>query len=162
MVSPTRDRDRLAHRERLLYGSLAVINAACEEIVFRWFRQSEFSVYLRDDDDDRHHHHRPGDVFGRNIAFGRFLRLDANVAQAALFGTLHYHGIPSGFAGVSLTFVYGWIMGVLSEDVGDGGLFLPVVAHAISDYYYLFSSVARGKALHGVNAGPQRTSSSSS
>jgi len=135
LVSPTKDRSRLTLREKLLYASLALINATCEELAFRWFWRSEFSVYLPD-----------GGSSSDSTIYGRCFRLDANLAQAALFGTLHYHGIPSGFAGVGLTFVYGWIMGVLMEYVGDGGLFLPIVAHTIADYY-LFSSVARGKAM---------------
>jgi len=132
MVSSTKDRNRLTHRERLLYGSLALINATCEEICFRWFWRSEFAVYLS----SRH---------GSNNKYSNYICFNANVAQAAVFGSLHYYGIPSGLPGVCLTFVYGWIMGVLMEQFGDGGLFLPIIAHTIADYY-LFSSVARGKA----------------
>ncbi|KAL7544144.1 hypothetical protein ACHAWF_007533 [Thalassiosira exigua] len=108
-------------RERLLYGSLAFVNAVCEEISFRWFWKAEFAAYL------------PG-------------RHRANLAQAAVFGILHYYGIPSGLAGVGLTFVYGFIMGVLMDEVGGGGLFLPIFAHTIADYY-IFSTVAQGKVV---------------
>ena len=44
-------------------------------------------------------------------------------------------------------------MGLLMEEVGDGGLFLPIVAHTIADFY-LFSSVARGK-VTGATAKPK-------
>ena len=51
-----------------------------------------------------------------------------------MFVILHYYGISSGLTGVglTLTFIYEWIMGVLMEEVGDGGLFLPIVAHTQS------------------------------
>ena len=125
MVSSSKCQNHLTHRERLMYGSLALVNATSEEISFRW---SEFEEYLSDD-------------FGPS----NYFRCDANFAQAIVFGILHYYGVPSGLAGVCLTFVYGWIMGVLMEHVGDGGLFLPIVAHTITDFYIL-SIVARGKA----------------
>jgi len=128
MVSSSKHRNDLTLREQLLYGFLAFVNATCEEITFRWFFRSEFAVYIPDRDN-------------KNL-----FCFDANVVQAVVFGVLHYYGIPSGMAGVCLTFVYGWIMGILMEQVGDGGLFLPIVAHTIADYY-IFTSVARGKAV---------------
>mmetsp|Transcript_19881 Transcript_19881/g.43187 ORF Transcript_19881/g.43187 Transcript_19881/m.43187 type:complete len:308 (+) Transcript_19881:161-1084(+) len=118
MVASSRDKKSLTPREHLLYGGLAFVNATCEEVSFRYFWRTEFAVYLS----DRH----------------------ANLAQAAIFGILHYYGIPSGLAGVGLTFVYGWIMGLLMNHVGGGGLFLPIATHTIADYY-LFSSIARRK-----------------
>jgi membrane protease YdiL (CAAX protease family) len=143
MVSTTKDRNHLTRREHLLYVSLALINATCEEICFRWFWWSEFAVYLS----GRH---------GSNNKYSNHMCFNANVAQAIVFGSLHYYGIPSGLTGVCLTCVYGWIMGMLMEQVGDGGLFLPIIAHSIADYY-LFSSVARGKAA-GTKAKPKTSS----
>ena len=66
----------------------------------------------------------------------------SNVCQAIVFGIWHYNGIPSGFTGIGLTFVYGGIMGMLA-DVG-GGLFLPIVTHTIADYF-IFAMIARRK-----------------
>jgi hypothetical protein len=144
MVSPTKDRRCLTHRERLLYGSLALINATCEEITFRWFWRSEFATYLP----NRQVNQNDLRPISFNEIYKHSFGFNANAAQALVFGSLHYYGIPSGLAGVCLTFLYGWIMGILMEHVGDGGLFLPIVAHAIADFY-LFSSVARGKATGG-------------
>ena len=118
MLASSRDKNSLTPPEHLLYCGLAFVNATCEEVSFRFFWRAEFAVYLS----DRH----------------------ANLAQAAVFGILHYYGIPSGLAGVGLTFIYGWIMGLLMNHVGGGGLFLPIAAHTIADYY-LFSSIARRK-----------------
>ena len=70
------------------------------------------------------------------------VRQHANLSQALVFGLWHYHGIPSGWTGVGLTFVYGYIMGLLYQ-YGDG-LFLPIVAHTIADYY-IFTIIARNQ-----------------
>jgi hypothetical protein len=110
--------------EHVQYGLLALINAACEEITSRWFWWMEFAAY-----------------YGGVDTFYYI----PNLAQAMIFGIWHYHGIPSGLTGVLLTFVYGWIMGVLKETVGHGGLCLPILAHTVADYY-IFTTVARGKA----------------
>eukprot|EP00531_Pseudo-nitzschia_arenysensis_P019319 CAMPEP_0116115752 /NCGR_PEP_ID=MMETSP0329-20121206/674_1 /TAXON_ID=697910 /ORGANISM="Pseudo-nitzschia arenysensis, Strain B593" /LENGTH=316 /DNA_ID=CAMNT_0003609205 /DNA_START=53 /DNA_END=1003 /DNA_ORIENTATION=- len=134
MVSSSKNRNHLTKRERILYGSLALANAICEEVSFRWFWRSEFAIYIS----DRHGNQD-------NCQLSEYFRFDSNFAQAVIFGMFHYYGIPSGLTGVCLTFVYGWIMGALMDHVGGGGLFLPIVAHTIADYY-IFATIARGKA----------------
>lgn len=116
MVESTRGRP-LSRNERVKILSLAFLNGACEEITSRWFWMAEFRTYLKEPH-------------------------AANLAQAAVFGIWHYHGIPSGFTGVALTFVYGFVMGLLFE-YGEG-LFLPIVAHGIADYY-IFAVIVRQK-----------------
>ena len=64
----------------------------------------------------------------------------ANTLQALSFGIAHWHGVPSGYSGVALTFVFGWLMGALSQY--GGGLLFPVVVHAISDWF-IFAKVAQ-------------------
>jgi hypothetical protein len=44
--------------------------------------------------------------------------------------------------GVALTFVYGYIMGLLKETIGEGGLLLPIIVHTVADYY-IFTTIAR-------------------
>jgi hypothetical protein len=109
----------LSVKEHAQILGLAFVNGTCEEITSRWFWRREFSTYL-----------------GQSIHH-------SNLAQAAVFGIWHYHGIPSGWMGVGLTFVYGYIMGLL-QDHGEGGLLLPVIAHTIADYY-IFAIIARQK-----------------
>jgi membrane protease YdiL (CAAX protease family) len=118
MVQSSMERS-LTISETIHYATLAFTNAICEEMTSRWFWWQEFSACYENP--------------------------VPNLAQAAIFGLWHYHGIPSGMTGVMLTFVYGWIMGELKERVGGGGLLLPILAHTIADYY-IFSTIARGKA----------------
>jgi membrane protease YdiL (CAAX protease family) len=118
MVQSSLERYLTIH-ETVQYATLALINAICEEVTSRWFWWQEFATCYENP--------------------------VPNLAQAAIFGIWHYHGIPSGMTGVMLTFVYGWIMGELKERVGGGGLLLPILAHAIADYY-IFTTIARGKA----------------
>lgn len=94
---------------------LAVINAVCEEGESRGFWRSEFQLAGLD-------------------------QSQSNLAQAFFFGAWHYYGIPSGKSGVILTFVYGWLMGLL-QDSSDG-LLLPIVAHTIADYY-IFAAITK-------------------
>ena len=93
-----------------------MVNAICEEVVSRGLILNEFQ--------------RRG-----NVAFWQ-----ANILQAASFGVWHFHGIPNGWPGVGLTFVYGLGMGFLLEY--GGGLLLPIVAHTIADYF-IFAVIAR-------------------
>eukprot|EP00397_Hematodinium_sp_SG-2012_P018623 GEMP01019084.1.p2 GENE.GEMP01019084.1~~GEMP01019084.1.p2 ORF type:complete len:104 (+),score=22.61 GEMP01019084.1:634-945(+) len=65
--------------------------------------------------------------------------LVANIAQAASFGMQHFYGIPNGWSGVLLTFIYGFVMGYLTLEYG---LALAVAAHALADYY-IFVYVVR-------------------
>ncbi|KAG7370657.1 CAAX protease self-immunity-domain containing protein [Nitzschia inconspicua] len=120
MVKSSLQRSLTVHAS-VYYAMMAFINAVCEEVTFRWFWWQEFVEVFYEDS------------------------ITANIAQATIFGIWHYHGIPSGMAGVVLTFVYGWMMGELKERLGGGGLLLPILAHAIADYY-IFTSIARGKA----------------
>ena len=53
---------------------------------------------------------------------------------------IHYHGIPSGFSGVILTFMYGIIMGFLV--MYENGLLIAVLIHAINDYF-IFTVIAK-------------------
>ena len=115
MVKDTHGRS-LSLQEHVRILGLAFVNGACEEITSRFFWMAEFEVYMSP--------------------------WQANIAQAALFGIWHYHGIPSGWTGVGLTFVYGGIMGCLYQ-YGEG-LFLPIVTHGIADYY-IFTIIARRK-----------------
>jgi membrane protease YdiL (CAAX protease family) len=117
MVSTTKNRS-LTITEHIQFAVLAVLNGTCEEVTSRWFWWNEFEVYYPQ---------------------------QPNILQAVLFGVWHYHGIPSGWTGVGLTFINGAVMGLLKEYGNDGGLLLPICGHAIADYY-LFATIARGKA----------------
>jgi membrane protease YdiL (CAAX protease family) len=127
MVASTQGR-ALSMKEQAKIFSLAMLNGACEEITSRWFWMAEFHIYLNNYNDGTTPH-------------------AANLAQAAVFGIWHYHGIPSGWTGVALTFVYGFTMGLLFQ-YGDG-LVLPIVAHGIADYY-IFAIIVRQKAMKSM------------
>lgn len=105
---------------------VAIINAYCEEITSRGFFMYEFIQYFKSNDNDNDH----------NSFF-----IKANLCQAISFGIWHYHGIPSGYLGVLLTFVYGYIMGELKRYHNDG-LVLPIIAHSVADYF-IFSVIVR-------------------
>lgn len=64
-----------------------------------------------------------------------------NVIQALGFGAGHWHGVPSGWTGMGLTFVYGWFMGwlVLQEMMG-----VALVVHWLADYF-IYTIIARKK-----------------
>ena len=108
----------LATVEHMQLALLAFGNALCEEVVSRGFFYHEFGMRAQ----------LSSDI--------------ANVAQALAFGIWHYNGIPSGFSGVGLTFLYGLIMGVL-KNYG-GGLLLPIIAHTVADYF-IFAVIVRRK-----------------
>jgi membrane protease YdiL (CAAX protease family) len=112
-LSQSRPLSRKEHFELL---SWAIVNATCEEAASRGIWMHEFQ--------------RRG-----NVSF-----LFANVLQAISFGVWHFRGIPSGWTGVGLTFVYGFAMGLIMEH--GGGLLLPIVAHSIADYF-IFAVIAR-------------------
>ena len=85
----------------------AVINAVLEEAVYRGVVQDSLETILA-----------PG--------------IAALVLQAAAFATLHFlTGIPPGFAGIGLAFVYGLLMGILRRR--SGGMAVPVIAHTTTD-----------------------------
>ena len=96
---------------------LAAMNATCEEIASRGFWRAEYTKYTS-------------------------TTARANLLQASMFGLWHYHGIPSGWTGVGLTFVYGFIMGLLQDYFG--GLLLPILTHTLADYF-IFSVIARNE-----------------
>lgn len=104
----------LQTKEQLTLAAWAIGNAIAEEVAARGIWRHELTQ-----------------VMGPRYA---------NIAQAIVFGVGHYHGIPSGWSGVALTLVYGWMMG-LWQDQG-GCLLLPIVTHAVTDYF-IFSFIAR-------------------
>ena len=109
---------QLTISEHLRIFGFAVLNAICEELISRGFFMYEL------------------------LHVGQTSKLQANLGQAIAFGIWHYHGIPSGMIGVCLTFVYGFVMGILWEY--GGGLLLPIMAHSIADYF-IFSVIVRNK-----------------
>jgi len=87
-----------------------------------------------------------GEEFGTRGLFLFELQRDAgldpnwaNFIQAFSFGAQHWEGIPSGWTGVGLTTIYGFIMGLLTQY---GGLSAAVLVHGVADYY-IFVYVAR-------------------
>lgn len=62
--------------------------------------------------------------------------LIANFVQSLAFGALHYYGIPSGFAGVALTTVYGFVMGALGLYADT--LAFPVLLHVLADFIIFY------------------------
>jgi hypothetical protein len=112
----SRGRPLASRTDHLELLSWAILNATCEEIASRGIWMHEFQ--------------RRG-----KLSFQL-----ANVLQAISFGVWHFRGIPSGWTGVGLTFVYGLVMGFMMEY--GGGLLLPIVAHSIADYF-IFAVIAR-------------------
>jgi len=83
-----------------------IVNAMAEEFIFRGVIQFELMKY--------------------------FDPYTAILIQALSFGFCHYNGgYPDGLVGSLLTFVFGYITGVLYYV--NGGLILPVFVHAIAD-----------------------------
>ncbi|MFW6181710.1 MAG: CPBP family intramembrane glutamic endopeptidase [Spirochaetota bacterium] len=64
------------------------------------------------------------------------------VLQAVFFGLRHYHGVPSGFVGMGLSFCYGLVLGVLR--VRSGGLAAPIAAHVFADTTIAFMVLKSG------------------
>eukprot|EP00978_Attheya_sp_CCMP212_P041756 scaffold243667_cov44-Attheya_sp.AAC.2 len=110
---------RLSWQEHGKLMLLAILNATCEEISSRGFWKTEFFR-----------------CSSQSLWY-------ANLGQAVTFGWWHYYGIPSGWTGVGLTFVYGGILGML-QDYCHGALFIPIVAHTVADYF-IFAVIARQK-----------------
>jgi membrane protease YdiL (CAAX protease family) len=71
----------------------------------------------------------------RGVLFGPLLRqVTANQAismTAVLFGIAHYHGTPSGFPGMGLTFIAGWIFGLAMVETRS--ILLPWFLHFVPD-----------------------------
>jgi membrane protease YdiL (CAAX protease family) len=71
----------------------------------------------------------------RGALLGPLLRqVTANQAismTAVLFGIAHYHGTPSGFPGMGLTFIAGWVFGVAMVETRS--ILLPWFLHFVPD-----------------------------
>jgi hypothetical protein len=133
MVSSTQGRS-LHIQEKLGIFGLACLNGTVEEITSRCFWMAEFqSAFVEQ-----------ATAAGTLSKTHPYHPHYANLAQAIVFGLWHYHGIPSGWTGGGLTFVYGGIMGLLYQ-FGQG-LFLPIVVHTMADYY-IFAIIARRQGL---------------
>ena len=82
----------------------------------------------------------------RGALFGALLRqVTANQAilmTAVLFGIAHYHGTPSGFPGMGLTFIAGWVFGLAMVETRS--ILLPWFLHFIPDaVIYVTSALQR-------------------
>ena len=81
----------------------------------------------------------------RGVLLAPLLRqVTANQAvamTAALFGIAHYHGTPSGFPGMALTFVAGWIFGLAMVETRS--ILLPWFLHFVPDAVIYVSSAAQ-------------------
>jgi membrane protease YdiL (CAAX protease family) len=119
LLRPTLQRELLA-REHCELVILAILNATCEEFSSRgfWRRELELTAGLS--------------------------AQSSNICQAIMFGAWHYYGVPSGWTGVALTAVYGWIMGTAADYSRELGLTIPILMHSIADYY-IFAILARRK-----------------
>jgi membrane protease YdiL (CAAX protease family) len=119
LLRPTLQRD-LSAREHCELAFLAILNATCEECSSRgfWRRELEHTAGLS--------------------------AQSSNICQAIMFGAWHYFGVPSGWTGVALTSVYGWIMGTAADYSKELGLTIPILMHSIADYY-IFAVLARRK-----------------
>eukprot|EP00747_Dinoflagellata_sp_TGD_P167740 gnl/TRDRNA2_/TRDRNA2_192751_c0_seq1.p1 gnl/TRDRNA2_/TRDRNA2_192751_c0~~gnl/TRDRNA2_/TRDRNA2_192751_c0_seq1.p1 ORF type:complete len:312 (-),score=40.57 gnl/TRDRNA2_/TRDRNA2_192751_c0_seq1:106-1041(-) len=106
-------------------AALAAVNAVVEEVPFR-------GLLLRE------------------LEASGFHPYSANLCQAVSFGTLHWRGIPSGWAGVGLTTIYGAVMGWLAQTTG--GLATPVSAHAFADLF-IFAVLVGGTSSRQTSDG---------
>jgi len=66
-------------------------------------------------------------------------RVIAVVGQALIFGSMHFHGIPSGWSGVVLASLYGLTIGALR--LRAGGLVPAIVAHTFADLTIVAMSI---------------------
>ena len=121
MVASTVGR-ALSAKEKFHLLVWAAVNAAAEEVAARGLQRAEFEALW-------------------TMSNGTTPSV-SNLAQAAVFGVAHYHGIPSGWTGVGLTFVYGLIMGLIAD--AGGGLLYAIAAHTVADYF-IFATIARRK-----------------
>jgi hypothetical protein len=71
----------------------------------------------------------------RGVLLGPLLRripADQAIAMTAvLFGIAHYHGTPSGFPGMALTFLAGWVFGLAMVETRS--ILLPWFLHFVPD-----------------------------
>jgi len=124
----------LSLNEHGYYAAMALANAICEEVssrgLWRWAFRQYLVLMLQQQQQPQ-----------ASISSFSYHDLVSNIEQSLAFGLWHYYGIPSGWTGVVLTTVYGFLMGALSE-YANHGLALPIVAHTVADYY-IFAIVAR-------------------
>lgn len=124
MVNPSVGRN-LTVTEHIYLLFMASTNAFCEEMTSRVLWRSMFEMALSSE----------GSISMAQV------QTYSNITQAAVFGLWHYYGIPNGWTGVILTFVYGLLMGALA-DATNQSLWMPLVAHTLADYY-IFAFLAR-------------------
>ena len=78
----------------------------------------------------------------RGVLLGPLLRqVTANQAismTAVLFGVAHYHGTPSGFPGMGLTFIAGWVFGLAMVETRS--ILLPWFLHFVPDAVIFINS----------------------
>jgi uncharacterized protein len=86
-------------------AGFVLINAFCEELIWRGVIQSRLSALLPE--------------------------RDAVFVQAISFGAQHVHGFPRGVAGVMLAGVWAIGLGMLRRKAG--GLLAPILAHIVAD-----------------------------
>ncbi|CAE8582079.1 unnamed protein product [Polarella glacialis] len=108
--------DKLSFQEHARLLVLSCIDAVGQEMIWR-------GLFLHD-----------------LLLTGAFSPGVANVLQAISFGMIHWYGIPSGWSGIALTFVYGWFLGwlVLTLD----GMILALLVHWSADYF-IYTVIAR-------------------
>jgi CAAX protease family protein len=92
----------------LIFGGIvfSVVNAFVEEVVYR------------------------GVVFGGLVESGHSLAAILPL-QAVAFGAIHMGGFPSGWIGVGLASIYGFLMGLIR--LRSGGLLAPWAGHVLTD-----------------------------
>lgn len=101
--------ESLHHRPLVLVSvgilGFALVNAVCEEAVYRGVFQSELTSTVG--------------------------RAPAIIIQAVCFGLVHVSGYPSGGTGILLATVYGLLIGLLRYR--SQGMLAPYVAHVLAD-----------------------------
>eukprot|EP00960_Hanusia_phi_P045781 757435-Hanusia_phi.AAC.1 len=102
-------------QEMLLLVFLGFMNAICEEGLSRG-------------------------LFAYELRVAGMSSVQADLIQSLFFGVAHFHGTPSGFTGVFLTFGFGIIMSALKYQ--GGGLLLPILVHGLADVF-IFLVVSR-------------------
>jgi hypothetical protein len=136
----------LTRREHLQLFSLAAINAFCEELSARVLWRSVFAVALIPavfSQDQLGWLETVQDISTNAILTNPSITFYSNLGQSILFGLRHYNGIPSGMTGVSLTFLYGFLLVWMADQTRES-IWLPIFSHTIADYC-IFSVLVRRK-----------------
>ncbi len=163
-----RDFSHLAIKRRQNLANLiwiAFLNGLVEEVLFRgFFQESLFWALEKGSAEDRQQTYYLAVARSNNESMYSFVgqsksdRLFASVLpqmlrtepaysswrismlmQSAAFGALHYYGIPNGWVGVGLTFVYGAVMSTIS--MCEGSLCLAIVLHSLADFVIFYHVV---------------------